>query len=284
MRPWARKAEAREAYRRAVATTDYAYTAAESLLLPLLSDPDGTHLLAACEELPAAYANCTVVRGFRAIALSRLGRTEEAKMLVDLDRYVGQFSFEPPVEFGGIERFNALLATEILLNPTLHYIEAYGFHRAEHLDVKEARAFPVLAKFLQTTIENFIAEFPRRGLDAILPPAPMEGYLKTAGNVVRGKESHHSHLHKFAYVSGVYHVTVPTQDGAEARGGSLVIGACDDFTGGYAPCWGSRDIRPKPGVATLLPSHIFHSVVPTNSTQPRIAVPFDLGMVIPHQR
>jgi hypothetical protein len=31
-----------------------------------------------------------------------------------------------------------------------------------------------------------------------------------------------------------------------------------------------------PGVATLFPSHIFHSVVPTRTEQPRIAIPFDL--------
>jgi tetratricopeptide (TPR) repeat protein len=277
-----RKAEARDAYRRAVAASDYAYTAAESLLLPLVPCPDGARLLAACDELPTAYSNCTVVRGFRAIALSRLGRTEEAKRLVDPDRHVGQFGFEPPTEFGGIERFNALLAEEIVRNPALHYVEAYGFHRTEHLDIREARAFPALSVFLQEVIENFIAEFARRGLDLILPPAPAEGYLKTAGNVVRGKESHHSHLHKFAYVSGVYHVTAPGhRNGTNSGAGALVIGACEDFTGGYAPCWGRRDIRPKPGVATVFPSHIFHSVVPTGSSQLRIAVPFDLGIVIP---
>jgi tetratricopeptide (TPR) repeat protein len=277
-----RDAEAREAYRKAVAASDYAYTAAEALLLPLVSDPDGARLLAACDALPAAYTNCTLVRGFRAIALSRLGRAEEAKALVDPHRHVGQFAFEPPAEFGGIERFNALLAEEIMRNPALHYIKTYGFHRTEQLDIRGARAFPALAQFLQTAVENFIAEFPQRGLDAILPPAPAQGYLKTAGNVVRDSESHHSHLHKFAYVSGVYHVTVPPQeDFGDARAGALVIGACEDFTRGYAPCWGRRDIRPQPGVATVFPSHVFHSVVPTRSAAPRIAVPFDLGIVIP---
>jgi Putative 2OG-Fe(II) oxygenase len=211
-----------------------------------------------------------------------LGAPRKPKRLVDPDLHLARFGFEPPAEFGGIERFNALLAQEILRNPALHYIKAYGFHRTEHLDIEEARAFPALATFLQAAIENFIAEFPRRGLDVILPPAPTEGYLKTAGNVVRGKQSHHSHLHKFAYVSGVYHVAVPRHDGsADAGAGALVIGACEDFTGGYAPCWGRRDIRPTPGVATLFPSHIFHSVAPTGSAQLRGAVPFDLGVVIP---
>src|ERR1700733_3053815 len=77
-----------------------AFTAAEVLLLSLARDLDGSRLLAACDELPAAYANCTVVRAFRAIALSRVGRTEDARRLVDLDKYVAQIAFTPPKEFG----------------------------------------------------------------------------------------------------------------------------------------------------------------------------------------
>jgi Putative 2OG-Fe(II) oxygenase/Tetratricopeptide repeat len=263
-----RKADAREAYRRAIALSPYAFTAAENLLLPL------------CDALPPDYANCTLVRGFRAIGLSRVGRTDEASKLVDLDKHVAQFRFKPPDEFGGIERFNAQLAQEILRNPTLQFNKAYGFYRTENLDIEGARFFPVLAKFLQSAIEQFIAEFPSRGLDAVLPPVPRRGFLRSAGNVVREEQRHHAHAHKFAYISGVYHVCAPRNAaGAHNRAGALVVGSVEDFAGGYVPCWGSRDIKPEPGVATLFPSHIFHSVVPTRSKELRIAVPFDLGLI-----
>ena len=108
----------------------------------------------------------------------------------------------------------------------------------------------------------------RVALDAILPPPPREGILDSAGNVVRAEEGHRAHLHKYAYVSGVYHVSMPSDAGA------LVLGLFD----GYVPCWGRRDIKPIPGMATLIPSHIFHSVMPSQSNQPRIAIPFDLCM------
>jgi tetratricopeptide (TPR) repeat protein len=277
LRALGQQAGARAAFLRALALSSNAFNAAECLLLPLAADPDGARTLALCEEFPSSYANSTVVRGYRAIALSRVGRLDEGRRLVDLERYPARIKFEPPAEFGGIERFNALLADEILRNPGLRHTPNYRFYRTEYLAISGARVFPVLAKFLRAAIEDYLAEFARRGLDLILPTPPREGLVMSAGNVVRADESHGSHLHKFAYVSGVYHVSAPSEViRASDRAGTLVLGSCDDFTGGYVPCWGSRDIKPAPGVATLFPSHIFHSVVSTHSNHPRIAVPFDL--------
>jgi hypothetical protein len=208
-----------------------------------------------------------------------MGQLDEARSIFDLERYPARITFEPPAEFDSLEHFNAVLANEILCNPGLRHTPGYKFNRAEFLDIPGARAYPALMKFLCAAIEDYIAEFARRGLDNILPAPPREGRFTSAGNVVRSDEIHSTHLHKHAYISGVYHVTVPPDMAqADDRAGALVLGSCNDLTGGYIPCWGSRDIKPIPGVATLLPSHIFHSVVPTRSEHPRIAVPFDLEL------
>jgi tetratricopeptide (TPR) repeat protein len=277
LRALGRAMEAHEAFLEALDLSPDAFAAAEFLLSPLVSDPDGGRILALCEEFPPIYANSTVVRGYRAIALSRLGRLDEPRVLVDLERYPARIAFEPPQEFGGIERFNALLADEILNNPGLRHTSEYGFYRTEQLDIRGARAFRVLSKFLRSIIETYIAEFAHHGLDVILPPPPTEGFLYSAGNVVRVEEDHRAHLHKFAYVSGVYHVSVPPDvTRACDRTGALVLGPFGSSTEAHAPCWGRRDIKPVPSVATLFPSHIFHSVVPTRSEQPRISIPFDI--------
>jgi hypothetical protein len=266
LRTLGRETEARAVFLEALAFSPDAFEAAECLLLPMASNPDGGQLLALCEQFPPSYTNSTVVRGYRAIALSRVGRLDDARSLVDLERYPASATFEPPAEFGGIDRFNALLADEILRNPGLRRTSSYGFYRTEQLAILGAQAFPVLAKFLRSTIADYVGEFVHRGLDVILPPPPRAGFLDSAGNIVRAEESHRAHLHKYAYISGVYHVSAPPGAGA------LVLGPFD----GYVPCWGRRDIKPVPGVATLFPSHIFHSVVPMRSEQPRIAIPFDL--------
>jgi Flp pilus assembly protein TadD len=278
---WAlgRRNEARTAFLKALALSPEAFYAAECLLRPLASDPDGAKILSLCEEFPSVYNGSTVVRGYRAIALSRMGHLDEARSLVDLERHPARITFEPPVEFGGIERFNALLADEILRNPDLRYHPSYKFYLTRCLAIPGAPAYSALATFLRAAIEAYVVEFAQRGLDIILTP-PREGRLVSGGNVVRSGESHMYHLHKFAYISGVYHVSVPPEVArGNDRAGALVLGSCD-LTDGYVPCWGSRDIKPVPGVATLFPSHIFHSVVPTHSDYPRIAVPFDLE--VPH--
>jgi tetratricopeptide (TPR) repeat protein len=277
LRALGRHTEARAAFLGALALSPDAFEAAESLLSPLAADPDGAQLLELCEQFPLAYANSTLVRGYSAIAFSRAGRVGEARRLVDLQNHPARVAFEPPAEFGGIERFNALLAEEILRSAGLRYTSAYKFYRAEHLAIAGARAFPALAKFLRAAIEGYIAEFPQRGLDVILPPPPRKGFLVSAGNVVRAAEGHQAHLHKYAYISGVYHVSAPPEAArADDRAGALVLGSLDGLADGHVPCWGTRYIEPVPGVATILPSHIFHSVVPTRSEQARIAVPFDL--------
>jgi uncharacterized protein (TIGR02466 family) len=277
LRALGRHIEARAAFLRALELSTDAFEAAECLLSPLASDPEGARMLALCDQVPSAYANSAVVRGYRAIALSRLGRLDEARSIVDLENYPARISFEPPAEFGGIERFNALLASEILHNPGLRYTPAYGFYRTEDLGITGARAFPILAKFLRTAIEDYIASFVQRGLDLALPLPPQEGFLQAAGNVVRADQGHQAHLHKYAFISGVYHVAVPTErSSADDQAGALVLGSCDGLCEGFVPCWGTGYVKPVPGVATLFPSHFFHSVRPTRSDQPRIAVPFDL--------
>ncbi len=274
LRKLGRGDEARKAFLRAISLSSHAFEAVECLTLPAASlDDGGATLLALINELPAAYSNSTVVRGFRAIGLSRSGRVNEAMSIMDLNNYVALVPFEASPAFGGIDAFNLQLADEIRLNPDLRVMSSYGFRRTERLNTPGARAYPELALFLRAAMLRFIDEFPARGLDKIIPEPPSRAYLNTAGNVVRNRESHRSHLHKFAYVSGVYHVSAPQCGG---RGGALILGSCNQLAQDYEPCWGTRAIKPKPGVAILFPSHIFHSVTSTDVESERIAVPFDL--------
>lgn len=249
--------------------------ALKDLLLLLARNSDGAALLAFCDELPAALRDTALVRGNRAIALSRVGRSADALRLVDLEQHVAQVSLKPPPGFASIESFNHALARETL--DTAPQEPDRPLNIDYELHAYAGPAYTALRAMIQAAIENYLTEAEIRGLAAIMPPPPERGVLAGASVVLRGTGRNGEHLHADGYVSSVYYVSVPdcVSDAADERG-ALALGKCVDYTKGYAPCWGARHLKPVPGQLVIFPSHVFHDVVPTESEVPRISVAADL--------
>lgn len=268
---------AQSAFMATLANADGNYwPALKAIMKPLAIADNGQALLDFCDTLPENSLNATILRAHRAIALSRLGQTDQAMRLIDLERYVARVRFEPPPEFGGIDRINRMLADEILADPAAISSQRDGLDINYQPNIGHTEAFCALRNFFRAAFETYCAEAAERGLDAIMPAPPPVGILKGANVVLRGAARNGQHLHGKSYISAVYHVSVPDNAGADDRGGALVLGACDEYTKGYAPCWGTRDIKPIAGWLTIFPSHFFHDVVPTLSDTPRISVVMDL--------
>jgi hypothetical protein len=236
---------------------------------------DGGPLLALCDELPVAYRRGAVALAYRALAFSKLGRTEDAGRLVDLNRHVSIAHFEPPAGFGGLEAFNAGLAREILKDPPTPTHRKDGVNIEYDQDMNRNDAFLALRDFVAGQIEAYLDRFEETALDQIMPPRPEAGSLFGANTVLRGAGANGQHIHKRGYVSSVYYVAVPAADPDDLRG-SLVLGPCDRYSRGHVACWGVRHIKPRPGMLVIFPSHLFHDVVPTQSQEVRISIPADL--------
>lgn len=271
-----RTSEARAAFRHAVALGDDRFRGLFNLLAPLARLDDGGPLLAACEALPLHLANGTVARANRAIALSRLGRRDAARALVDLDRHVVQEPVAERVPGGDVSAFNAALTDEALR------LAGSGATDAETRiiydpDTRAAPAMTQLLDLVRAAMEAYLAQAPARGLDMCLPPPPARARLFCGVTVLRGAGHNGLHIHPFGHVSSVYHVNCPDAVARAADGrGALSIGACQAYTGGYAPCWGERRLAPRPGWLTLFPSHFFHDVIPSRDRAVRISIPADL--------
>jgi tetratricopeptide (TPR) repeat protein len=243
------------------------------LLHILARQEDGTELLEYCDALPAHMRDRVLVRAFRAIACSRLGRKDQARALVDLDAHIVRLPFEPP---GGIEAYNAALAREILADPpALPSAEGFAINYAPRTGDRPAML--ALTRFIRTAIDDYLARREARGMEAALPSPPAAGRLSLATNVLSHDGTNGEHIHPAGYVSAVYHVRAPA-DGDDDRG-ALLVGGVAGTTGGHAACWGVRALRPRPGMLTLMPSHFFHDVAPTRSAEPRISVACDLRPV-----
>lgn len=256
----------------ALRADDPGFAALRSLLPTYGHAGDGGALLAFCDSLEPRHGETAGARGYRAAALSLLGRTRDALDLVDLDRCIVRIPFEPPAGFGGIEAFNRMLADEVLaaLPPdasTDRHIEYLGAVRPD-----PARS--ALTLFVRGAVEDYVARLSEHGLDLALPFVPAVAELTSGSVILRGEAGQAEHLHPAGYLSCVYHVAVPAS--ADRDGGALSVGGCASHFAGHEACWGTRTIRPEPGWLTLLPSHVFHAVLPTRSREPRITVPSDV--------
>lgn len=270
-----RVAEGRAELARAIELGDAQLGALRVLLTSLARSADGGALLATCDRLDDRYRDTAGARGFRALALSLLGRVEEARQIVDLDRCVMRVPIEPPAEFGGITAFNHALAAEILSDPPVITQAGTNIHYGAH-----TRSKPVLTALRRMIREAAIDYAERRGeftTPAALPDPPRRATLGCSTLVLRGSGRNGEHLHPAGYLSTVYHVAVPPGllKRTDQRG-ALALGVCGSIAKGHSPCWGMRTIRAEPGWLTIFPSHIFHDVVPTLSSQPRISVVSDV--------
>lgn len=275
LRKLGRLADAQRAFLQAAKAPETHLEALAELFAPMVRNPDGTELLELCEELSQPYEHTPLVRSHRAIALSRLGRIEEALQIVDLDRHVARIPFDPPSHFGGIEKFNRQLTDDILAdrsrdmggNSYINY--APPFQRSQ--------ALLALREFIKSAIESYLDEARDRRLELVMPAPPKEGSLFASTTILRDGGHNGEHIHVRAYVSTVYHVSVPhsvTQ--ASDDRGALALGRCENYTGGYVPCWGTRFIKPIAGWLVIFPSHVYHDVVPSLTHTPRISVAADL--------
>ncbi|HEX4301299.1 MAG TPA: putative 2OG-Fe(II) oxygenase [Rhizomicrobium sp.] len=282
LRALRRSDEARLAFLSAMKLDDRDLASVKALLAPLARDPDGGLLLEFCDSLSPYCRDTALIRAHRAIAFSRLGRTEDALEIVDLDRHVARVPMPVPPPFDTITQFNAALAQEILADPTPASVSREGLDLRYEPSTSRSPALLALYAFARAAMEAYAGETAQRGLDRVQPPPPEQARLFTSNVVLRQDGRNGEHVHAQAYISGVYHVVVPdsVREAGDERG-SLAVGKCETYTGGHIPCWGTRHIKPVAGWLVLFPSHFFHDVVPTRSDAPRISVAVDMRPVRP---
>jgi tetratricopeptide (TPR) repeat protein len=276
-----RPEQALEEYRRAFAEDPKDEEALEAVLRCFCRASDPAPLLEFCEALPAAARYEAQRKAFRALAFSRLGRLDEARALMDPERHVMTFRFEPPAAFGGIEQFNARLAAWLLANTGEVATPRRDFvldHRLTHMRdplLQDLRAF------FRDSFEAYIAQLPAFGLDELLP-LPQAGSLVDWVAFLRNDDRNGEHVHPGGILSGVYYVKAPeiVRAGSDQRG-CLALGRCENLTAGYQPAWAVRYVKPEPGMFVVFPAHMFHDVVPTHSEEMRIAIAANLMPVSP---
>lgn len=277
---------------KAAAANDAVRIAHEILVLDPTHDAAMEHLAYALKGSPEAMipicraaldrrAGHVLARYELAASYARLGRPDDARKLIDLDRFVMVTDVVAPGDYAAAGTFARALSDEIARNPTLKPDPAGkatrgGLQTAADLAFTSDGAVGALIDRLRSAVDTFVAGLPDRSDDPFIAARPEIAAIHAWAVVYPGEGFQKSHIHYSGWLSGVYYVTAPNLSrGDDVRAGCLALGSLD-LPEGRAPPWGVRDIRPAPGRLVLFPSFVPHATLPTKSSEPRICVAFDV--------
>lgn len=268
-----RSAAAIDAYRSALDLPGFDLAALHRLFVRGAQGQPGAWLQG-WEELPSRYRGTAIARAWRAAALSSAGRRDAALAIINPAEQPFRIAFEPPSGFGGIEAFNRRLAAEIVADPPENP-HSEQFHLNVTPGATSRPAWAALLAFVRDQLERAALRPEQFGLAD--DGRPSAATLDSISTVLSGDATNLQHLHQAGYLTAIYHVRVPAGIQNDAGiAGALELGGCDQILPGFVPCWERIHVKPRAGWLTVIPSHMFHDVIPTGTREPRISTAADL--------
>lgn len=236
--------------------------------------------LGACRAcLAIAPRNLTALT-FMSIALARLGDTEAASRIVDLDRLIHQRILQPPPGYAGMAAFNEALAEHVRSHPTLekepgNNATRHGKHTGNLL-ADPSGPIPAFARLVESAVTDYLRTLPVEPGHPYLAHRPKDFRLMMWSVVMESQGHQLAHMHPDGWVSGVYYVALPAVIGKDprSRDGWIEFGRpLPELMGPWRP--EVRALRPEEGMVVLFPSYFYHETIPFESTEQRICIAFD---------
>jgi tetratricopeptide (TPR) repeat protein len=251
--------------------------------LAKISRKSGNHelMLPICQAALEHNPGHTAARYELAFAYTILGRREEARRLVDLNRFIAVTELVTPHRYANAAAFQQALASEIIHNPTLkpdppHRATKGGLQTMGGLPHDCEPAVSDVIALIRAAVDEYEANLIDALDHAFVQGRPKRASLNAWAVVLRGDGYQIAHIHPEGWVSGVYYVSVPKRLCGGPGDGTLVLGAMEMEGLSIDPPWGIREISPAPGRLVLFPSYLPHATIPTKSTDERICIAFDV--------
>jgi uncharacterized protein (TIGR02466 family) len=281
LRALGREDEALAALRRTIETKPDHDPALFTLSTFLLERGDARGLLEACDAWLARDAGNRRVLSTKVVALKELGRHEEARALLDFDRFIRPVEIEAPPGFADVAALNAALSHEVRNHPTLVFERAghatrFGGHTGDIL-IKPGPAVAALEGVIRRGVSDYLRDLADDPSHPFVAGKPRRWKLQS-WSVVMDTQGHQlPHIHTAAWLSGVYYVTIPNSEvpPRDPNAGWIEFGRPQQ----ELHCTAEPEVRlykPKEGLMLMFPSYFYHMTVPIETKEQRISIAFDV--------
>lgn len=218
---------------------------------------------------------------FIAIAATEIGDRQKATSLLNPELLVRPVQFSAPSRFDSMDSFNSALVEHVLAHPTLteepHNKATRNGRQTESLALGERGPVIDLQNMIGEALDEYL-EVVRRDSQHPYPPLiPNLTRIDIWGTVLGAQGHQTSHMHRAAWISGVYYAKLPDVMHSDDNGNSgwIEFGRPpDEFN-----CKLEHDVRliePREGLMVLFPSFLYHRTIPFESDDLRISIAFDL--------
>jgi uncharacterized protein (TIGR02466 family) len=237
--------------------------------------------------LAAEPANAEAL-SFLALALHEAGRSEEARELLDFDRLVRCYTFEPPAGFADTAALNDAIEGHVLAHPTLKTpkIDDPTYHHpalriSENLLEGEKGPIASLEDLMREAVSRYRKDAGEAAGHPFLAHHPDEVDIYAWAAVLEGEGNQHAHIHIDGYLSGCYYVRIPPEVSSPQNGsdgvikGGFEVGRPPEEIGCKAEPL-TRAIKPHEGLMVMFPAYLYHQTIPFRSSARRICVAFDV--------
>jgi tetratricopeptide (TPR) repeat protein len=277
-----RHGEAERAILKALEINSDSHTPHMAYAYILLSQGKAQEALCAVNKALDIYPGETTAVAWKITALDQLGGGAEYDSYMNFENFVRPEMTPTPAGYKTHDEFNDALVKHVINHPKLFSFEHYEVtrHGQEVKDIFSEPMGPVehLKAAMEKRVADYIATLPDDPDNQFVQTAPKKWRIKSWANVLKGEGRQIAHIHGEAWLSGCYYVRLPDvmkQDDNPDKSGWIEFGQINDEFPNLKTDR-LKFLKPVEGLMALFPSYLYHSTVPTQSKQPRIAIAFDV--------
>lgn len=274
-----RPSDALASYRRALALNPRNTETQLALGHTLLHVGDAAAALPHIDAVLASRPFDATALSYKAIALAETGDAAAIARLHDLDRCIRPGAIGPAPGGMSLSAFNAGLAKHIAAHPTLRQVGSThnGLDTDQTLLDDDNPFIKTLRAFILTRVDEYGRHLPGDPAHPLVAGRPRRFTIESWGVMMWSQGFQVPHVHKKAWISGVYYIQLPevVRVGGTDHSGWIEFGRGPDelYRHGRPP---SRRIQPVEGTILVFPSYLWHRTIPFESDTRRICISFDV--------